>query len=259
MNENVYLLEIKNLTVSYINQLKQNKVIIEDFNLRLRDKSVCMIIGESGSGKSTVAKSILRLLPHNFVFSNYSKIMFDNKDLLEMSENELREVRYKEIAMVFQASQNSLNPLLKIRRQLIDSLIDHNISFTEYDLIHALELVNLDKRVLNMYPSELSGGMKQRVIIAMALLPKPRLIILDEPTSALDYFTQKQIILNLKYLKQKISFSMIFITHDILIAKELGDYIIVMKNGKIVEEGDTSQIFNNPKNEYTISLINSIC
>lgn len=248
-------LSIKNLTIFY-----DEKEVVKNFSMEVEKGKVYMIIGESGSGKSTIIKAIFGILPSNAYVSDKSKIILKidgEKDLLKISEEERRLLRWKAFSIVLQAAQNSLNPLLKIKEQLIDSLLDHKIHFSDSDIYEVLEMVGLDKKILNFYPSQLSGGMRQRVLIAMALICKPAIILLDEPTSALDVFTQHCIINNLKRLKENLNFSMIFVTHDISLVPVIGDYVFVLKDGMIVEEGNAKDVFFSPSSEYTKMLIKS--
>ncbi|MEN3048599.1 MAG: ABC transporter ATP-binding protein [Candidatus Caldarchaeales archaeon] len=219
------------------------------------------LVGESGSGKSSTALAIIRILPRN-VAEYRGSILFDGTELMGMSEEEFRRrVRVGGISMVFQGAMNSLNPVLRVGFQVAESLIV-NMGVPKEEALRraeeALELVGLERSVVSRYPHELSGGMKQRALIAMALITRPKLIILDEPTSALDVMTQANIMNLLKRLKAELGLTYIFITHDLALASELADRVGVMYGGKIVELGPADEVYTDPKHPYSKLLLESV-
>ena len=230
---------------------------LEDVEFQLEDNESIGIAGESGCGKSTLGLTIIKMLQGGKIISG--KISFNGESILDMSESKFDEsIRWKEISMVFQGAMNSLDPVFTIKQQFDELLKQHsfdkNYSKTIHDVIHA---VNLDDTVLGKYPHELSGGMKQRIVIAMALLLKPKFVIADEPTTALDVLIQAQIINLLKSLK-KDGMSLMLISHDLAILSEVAEKIGIMYGGKIVEFGTSSEIYHNPKHPYTQGLLDSI-
>ena len=219
------------------------------------------LVGESGCGKSSTAIAIMRLLPRN-VERYEGKILLDGTNLRELNENEFRSrIRWQRISMVFQGAMNSLNPVLKVGFQVAEPLILHQSIDKKEAIKRAKELfklVGLSPDFTERYPHELSGGMKQRVVIAMALVLNPEITILDEPTSALDVSIQAQIMNLLKRLKKELDISMMFITHDVALASDLCDKIGVMYAGQIVELGPSENVLLNPKHPYTQKLIASV-
>ncbi|MET9022539.1 ABC transporter ATP-binding protein [Actinopolymorpha sp. NPDC004070] len=219
------------------------------------------LVGESGSGKSTVAMAILRLTtPPGRVVGG--SVRLGATDLLAMSEAELRSRRWRDIALIPQGSMNSLNPVLRVRRQLGDAIETHEgrqpRKVLRERLLRLLSLVNLPERVVDLYPHELSGGMKQRVCIAMAIALDPAVIIADEPTSALDVVVQKAVAQTLLDVKKRLNSSMILIGHDMALQAQLVDRIAVMYAGNIVEIGSVRDILRDPRHAYTRHLIASI-
>jgi len=259
------LLELRNVKMYYG---VTNGVVkaVDGVSFVLNRGEAMALVGESGSGKSSLAFAIIRLLPRN-VAEFSGEILFHDEelgtvDLAKMSEEELRrKIRWKKISMVFQASMNALNPILKVQDQMIEPLVLHlGLSKREAVKIaeEALLSVGLPKDVLTRYPFELSGGMKQRVVIAMAIMMRPKLVILDEPTSALDVITQANIMNLLKELKAKFNLSYILITHDIALASEIADKIGVMYAGKIVEIAPSDIFFRRPKHPYSQKLLAAV-
>jgi len=251
------LLDIKGLTVEYLSNSKIIKAV-DNMDLAVYKEDVIGIVGESGCGKSTLAMSILNLIPSPGYIRD-GLIIFDRGiNILNLNEEELNRFRWEKISMVFQAAQNTLNPVVKINEQLNDIISAHpniNTSIRER-VIELFKLVKLDpERVLNVYPHQLSGGMKQRVAIVMALILEPPLLILDEPTTALDVLTQKQILETLKELHKTKNISMILITHDLSIVAEIAERIAIMYAGKIVELASIDEIFYNSKHPYTKGLL----
>jgi ABC-type dipeptide/oligopeptide/nickel transport system ATPase component len=217
------------------------------------------VVGESGSGKSVTALSLTRLLPSPPVSYPAGKIWLENQDVLKMSEAELRKIRGKKIAYVFQEPSTSLNPVKSIRSQLAETLQLHrrDVMDQEREIIYWLEkvgIVNAGTR-LDARPFQLSGGMQQRVMIAMALCAQPQLLVADEPTTALDVTTQAQVIGLLKTLKADLKMSILMITHNFGLVKGLADRVIVMYRGEIVEEGDVERVIGEPQHPYTKALI----
>lgn len=254
------ILNIENLSISF----KTNNSDIEAINnvsFSINEGEVLALVGESGSGKTVTALSILQLLPKNAFYKN-GKINSEGRNLLDNKKNYIKQVRGKEISMIFQEPMTSLNPLHTVEKQIKESIKLYNDfrseELNEYMLylIETVGLINLKNR-LNAYPHELSGGQKQRVMIAMAIANKPKILIADEPTTALDVTIQSQILKLLKELQRKLGMSILLITHDLNIVKELAQKICIMKNGIIVEKGDVNKIFVYPKNEYTKKLINT--
>ena len=230
---------------------------LENVEFQLEDGESIGIAGESACGKSTLGLTIIKMLQGGSIRSG--KISFNGESILDMSESRFDEnLRWKEISMVFQGAMNSLDPVFTIMQQFDELLkqhgADNNMDKTIRDAIHA---VNLDHSVLDKYPHELSGGMKQRIVIAMALLLKPKFVIADEPTTALDVLIQAQIINLLKSLKKN-GMSLMLISHDLAILSEIAEKIGVMYGGKMVEFGASSEIYNNPKHPYTKGLLDSI-
>jgi peptide/nickel transport system ATP-binding protein len=214
------------------------------------------IVGESGCGKSTLGLSIIRA--HQEKTSISGKIIFDGKSILDMSPKDFAEnIRWKEISMIFQGAMNSLDPVFTIRQQFVEILKKHKFQGDAHQIIeHTILQVGLSESVLDRFPHELSGGMKQRVVIAMALLLRPKIVIADEPTTALDVLVQAQIINVLKELKKQ-GLSIVLISHDIGIISEIAEKIAIMYAGEIVEFGNLDEIYRSPMHPYTVALLNS--
>ena len=249
------ILEVKNLEIKL---RESNKEIIKNISFSMEENTCLGILGESGSGKSVTCKSILNILNKNFDVKG--KIIFNGKNLLECKEEEMRKIRGKEICMIFQNPMTSFDPLYTIENQMIETFLEHK-NFSQQEAVNlakeSLEKMRLRDidNILKKYPHELSGGMLQRIMIAIAIALKPKLIIADEPTTAIDSLNQKDIIEEFKILKKEINVSILFVTHDLGILSYLADNLIVMQNGKIVERGTTSEIINNYKHEHTNFLI----
>lgn len=253
------ILDINNLNVDYLSEGASIHAV-RDFSMHINKNEIFGLVGESGSGKSTVIKSILRILPAPGVITK-GEIKFKDQDILELDESELSSLRWSHISVVKQKALNSLNPLLKIKEQIIDTIRAHEQIKTKdaMERCNALmDLVEIDRNYLNSYPHELSGGMKQRVVIAIALALKPELIIMDEPTTALDVVIEKEIILKILALKSQLGFSLLFITHDLNLILGFADRVGVMLEGELVDTDTAEIIKSGGNNPYTTKLINSI-
>jgi len=258
------LLSIEDLRVEYVLSEVLRVKAVNKVSLNVYKGEVLGIVGESGCGKSTLAYSILRLVPPPGRIVGGRIIYYGwnpPKDITSIPEREIRKYRWREVSLIAQAAQSTLNPIMRIGEHFIDTAFAHGEKNKERIIETAKKLLNyvmLDEGILDRYPHELSGGMKQRVIIALSLLLNPKLLILDEPTSALDLITQKCILNMLNRLKQELNLTMIFITHDLSILAEIATRIAVMYAGKIVEIAPVDNIFYDPKHPYTIGLINAI-
>ena len=255
------LLNVNNLAISFYNKSGEVQAV-RSVSYTLHKGEVLGIVGESGSGKSVSSHGILRLTPDTGKVKS-GEILFHGKDILKMSKKELQELRGNKIAMIFQDPMTSLDPLFTVEYQLNESLKKHtglNAQERKARMIELLKLVGINQpeRRVKQYPYEFSGGMRQRVMIAMALSCDPELLIADEPTTALDVTIQAQIVELLKELKDKLGMAIIFITHDLGVVSEICDKIIVMYAGKIVEEGTSRQIFYERKHPYTEGLLASV-
>ena len=261
------LVEIRNLAVDYRISKKATVSVVKDVNLDLYPGESLALVGESGCGKTTLALAILRLLPKVGVirqgsirFRRRSGEMFD---VLALNTNELREFRWAEASVVYQGAMNSLNPLLRIRAQFAETIRAHRKDMSAQQIearsTELLELVQLEPaRVLPAFPHELSGGMRQRVLIALGMVLDPQLVVLDEPTTALDILTQRSVVEVLRRLQAELRFTMVFVTHDLPLAAELADRVATMYGGRIVELADVEDTFYNPKHPYTIGLIKAV-
>ena len=249
-------ISVENLTTHY-NTTNGSIHALEDVNFSLEKGESVGIAGESACGKSTLGLSLIRMIPNGKIVSG--KIIFDGRSFLDISDSEFdKKHRWKDISMVFQGAMNSLDPVFTIKEQFIEILKEHGHNENlEKLILDSLSSVNLEKNILQKYPHELSGGMKQRVIIAMALLLKPQFVIADEPTTALDVLTQARIINLFKKLK-KDGMTLMLISHDLSVLSEVAEKIGIMYGGKMVEFGSSSEIFENPKHPYTIGLLESI-
>ena len=253
------ILDINKLNVDFLTEGASINAV-RDFSMHINENEIFGLVGESGSGKSTVIKSILRILPAPGVITK-GEIKYKDQDILELDESELSSLRWSHISVVKQKALNSLNPLLKIKEQIIDTIRAHEQIKTKdaMERCNALmDLVEIDRNYLNSYPHELSGGMKQRVVIAIALALKPELIIMDEPTTALDVVIEKEIILKILDLKSQLGFSLLFITHDLNLILGFADRVGVMLEGELVDTDTAEIIKSGGNNPYTTKLINSI-
>ena len=235
---------------------------IRNLNISIPKGKTISIVGESGSGKTLTALSILRLHPNPSSITDESRIIFSGKDILKIHQKELNKIRGNDISMIFQEPLSSLNPLHTIERQISESIISHKAKKTVAVRDAVIELmskvrINEPKEKLTRYPHQLSGGERQRIMIAMALANNPKLLIADEPTTALDVTVQYEILKLLKTLQQEFNLTILFITHDLSIVKNFTDYVYVMQDGYLVEEGSTSSIFKKPANPYTKKLVNA--
>jgi len=249
-------IEISDLSVDYKTS-HGNIHALENVEFQLEDGESIGIAGESACGKSTLGLTIIRMLQGGNIVSG--KITFSGESILDMSDSKFDgSLRWKEISMIFQGAMNSLDPVFTIKQQFDDLLKQHGFGSNADKITRdAISAVNLDYSVLKKYPHELSGGMKQRIVIAMALVLKPKFVIADEPTTALDVLIQAQIVNLLKNLKKK-GMSLMLISHDLAILSEVAEKIGVMYGGKMVEFGTSAEIYRNPKHPYTQGLLNSI-
>jgi peptide/nickel transport system ATP-binding protein len=259
MNKNS-ILNIKNLTISFGNK-KSNVEVVHGISLHINKNEILGVVGESGSGKSVTAMAILGLLPEKNTFLE-GEILFNKKDLLKDSKNNVRKLRGNDIAMIFQEPMTALNPSLTCGNQvseIIQHHLNHSISKAKKETISLFEKVKLprSRELYNSYPHQISGGQMQRVMIAMAIACKPKLLIADEPTTALDVTVQKEIMLLLKEIQKETKMSMLFISHDLGLVSEIADRVLVMHKGDIVEEGSAFQVFKMPKEDYTKALMAS--
>lgn len=251
------VLSIKDLSVDY--QTDRGKLkAIRHINLDIPKGSIVGVVGESGCGKSTLISSIIRLLAPNATVPNGS-IVFQDQDLLKLSPNEMQALRGTKLSIVFQDPMSTLNPVFSIGRQMTDIQYRDRISKAEkrqrsIDMLNAVGIPDPESR-LSQFPHEFSGGMQQRISIAMALQAEPALLIADEPTTALDATLEVQIIHLLKELQKKMDCSILFISHHLGVIAELCDHVIVMYAGEVIEQGTTSDVFGNPKHPYTEKLL----
>ena len=263
--ESAPLLQVEDLQVEYFADEGVVKAV-DGVSFTLRAGESLGLAGESGSGKSTIVQSILRLAQAPAIITG-GRALFRGRDLLEMGENELRAVRWRDISLVCQAAMNALNPVLRVGEQLVDLFRahptssqgkKHNPSNSLDRAAELLELVGIPSNRLSSFPHELSGGMRQRVIIAMALALEAPLVVMDEPTTALDVVVQRDILDQLSALRQKLDFSVIFITHDLSVMRDFCSHIAVLYGGRVMELAPTSELFSAPKHPYTRGLLDSI-
>ncbi|MCF8091071.1 MAG: ABC transporter ATP-binding protein [Desulfotignum sp.] len=253
------LLSVKNLSIGYKTKKGLLKAV-DNISFDLEKGLPLGFVGESGCGKTTIGMALMGLLPENAVILEGS-IQFQGEDLVRLTEKQWRKVRGAKIAMIFQAAMNALNPVHRVDEQIKEAIITHQPDMSDADLsdrLNALfDLVDIPVARMKDYPHEYSGGMKQRVIIAMALACDPDLIIADEPTTALDVIVQDQILKEIRKVQQKIRTGLIFISHDIAVVASVCDRICVMYAGQIVETGTKKEVFTSPRHPYTLSLLGS--
>ena len=265
--KNVPVLDVKKLKVNF--QTKTGKVTgVNDLSFSIFPGETVCLVGESGSGKSVSSLAIMRLVEFGGGKIDAGTIMFASNsyvqsDLIDSDQNKMREIRGNEIGMVFQEPMTALNPVFTIKRQLTEGLRVHKQMSKNEANIEALNLLKSvripePERRLHQYPHELSGGMRQRIVIAMALACRPKILIADEPTTALDVTIQAEILTLLNRLKKEIGTSILFITHDMAVVAQIADRVVVMYHGEKVEEGNVNEVFNNPKKDYTKKLISSV-
>ncbi|NJI79688.1 ABC transporter ATP-binding protein [Clostridioides difficile] len=256
---NKTLIEVRDLKVYF----HTDKGIVKSVNgvsFNINEGETIGIVGESGCGKSVTAMSLMKLLPTSKIEGG--EIIFQGKDILKMNENELMGIRGNEISMIFQEPMTSLNPAFTVGNQIIEGIMLHqDLSKEEskkkvIDMIKLVEIPRAEE-IYNSYPHELSGGMRQRIMIAMALSCNPKLLIADEPTTALDVTIQAQVLDIMKNIKEKLNTSIMMITHDLGVVAEMCDKVIVMYAGKVIEVADVVELFKNPKHPYTIGLLKS--
>lgn len=249
------VLQLQNLTVEI-----NGRNVIEDVGFELFENEVTAIVGESGSGKTLTALSLLDLLPEAALRKS-GKVFLRDRDLFDVPEKKKRFFRGRKIAMVFQEPFSALNPLLRIGVQLKETVIAHDfIARKELSgyIAKLLEMVNLPVHLAESYPHQLSGGMRQRVVLAMALSCDPDVLILDEPTTALDIFTQRTILQMIKDIQREKNFAVLFITHDFSVVKTIADMICVMRRGRIVEKGSRDKVLADPEASYTKHLLECV-
>jgi len=256
------LLEVKDLRVSF-NTYNGEVQAVRGVSFELNKGETLAIVGESGSGKSVTSNALMRLLPEPQSIIKSGEILFEGEDLIKKSKKDMQKIRGKDISMVFQDPMSSLNPTMKIGNQIMEGLIKHqnmNKADAKKRALELLELVGIPQPAIriNQFPHQFSGGMRQRVVVAIALACNPKILIADEPTTALDVTIQAQILELMKDIQKKTESAIIFITHDLGVVANVADRVAVMYAGRIVEIGTVDDIFYNPKHPYTWGLIGSM-
>ncbi|MEQ6358421.1 ABC transporter ATP-binding protein [Thermoanaerobacter thermohydrosulfuricus] len=253
------LVEFRNLKTFFYTEEGVVKAV-NDVSFSIREGETVCIVGESGCGKSVTALSLMRLIQSPPGKIEGGEIIFDGRDILKLSEAEMRRIRGNEIGMIFQEPMTSLNPVLTIGEQIMEPLMVHKLMTKKEAWNKAIELIKQvgiprAEQIMTSYPHELSGGMRQRIMIAIALSCDPKLLIADEPTTALDVTIQAQILDLLRKIKQERNMALMLITHDLGIVAEIADYVVVMYAGKVIEEAPVRELFKNPKHPYTRGLL----
>ncbi|MBU5211777.1 ABC transporter ATP-binding protein [Heyndrickxia oleronia] len=256
------LLEVKNLETAFSIEGKLYNAV-DNVSFNVKPKQIVGVVGESGCGKSVMSLSVMKLLPKGIGSIRNGEVVFEGKNIAQMSDKEMNKIRGKDISMIFQEPMTSLNPVFTIGYQLQETLFNHmSISKKEArdKSIALLKSVGISRpeKIVDEYPHQLSGGMRQRVMIAIAIACQPKLLIADEPTTALDVTVQAQILDLLKEIQEVNNMAIIMITHDLGVVAEMCDEVIVMYAGKIVEKTDVDTLFHNPKHPYTELLMNAI-
>jgi len=252
------LIQLRGLTVEYATEAQPVRAV-DGIDLEIAPGEILGLAGESGCGKSTVANALMQILRPPASITG-GQILFNGDDLTARSSEELRKFRWRNVSMVFQSAMNALNPVTRVGTQFVDMMQAHERISRNAALARAgelLELVGIDARRVRAYPHELSGGMRQRVIIAMALALEPELVIMDEPTTALDVVVQREILQQIGVLQRELGFAVLFITHDLSLLIEIADRIAIMYAGEIVEEAPADEIHRAPRHPYTIGLMQS--
>lgn len=253
------LLQVKDLSVKFKTSEGQYYAV-EHINFELEEQKTLAIVGESGCGKSVTSLAIMQLLAENGIISS-GEILIDDEDILKMDQHQLQhDILGKKISMIFQEPMTALNPILKVGDQIMESIIEHQgVSKKEAYAVSLKTLkqvgIPLAEERIKQYPHQLSGGMRQRVMIAMALVTKPKIMIADEPTTALDVTIEAQILNLIESLKEKYQTAILFVTHDLNIVADIADDVLVMYSGEIIEKGPVVDIFENPKHPYTAGLL----
>jgi ABC-type dipeptide/oligopeptide/nickel transport system ATPase component len=252
------LLQINNLRISFFDGAAEVKAV-DDISLTIEEGETMAIVGESGSGKSVTALSLTRLIPSPPAQHLGGTVLFRGENVLKFNERELQDLRGGKIAYIFQEPSTSLNPVYTVRSQIAEAIELHrkDVTFVDKEIVRLLDLVGIRDPEARMrdYPHQLSGGMQQRVMIAMALACKPDLLVADEPTTALDVTIQAQIIDLLKDLKKKLGMAILLITHNFAIIQGIAENVAVMYKGKIVEKGPSERVLRDPQHPYTQALI----
>ena len=257
------ILEVKHLRTHFIGEDGIQVRAVDDMSYTVERGEFCAIIGESGSGKSVSALSVMRLIPYPPGLILQGEVMFDGKDLMKVSDQEMEEIRGRDISMIFQEASAALNPVMTIGDQIAEALTTHtNMGDKEahdkaIELLKMVDIPNPEERV-KQYPFEFSGGMQQRAMIAMAMSCKPKILFCDKPTTALDVTVQAQVLEQINHLRETTGTTIILITHNLGVVARYADSVKIMYGGKIVEEGDTTEIFHHPHHPYTSGLIKAV-
>jgi peptide/nickel transport system ATP-binding protein len=252
------LISVEELHVEYASSWGAVRAV-DGVSFQIRPGEVLGLAGESGSGKSTIAQAILRILQPPAIITG-GKVLFGGQDILDMSDSELEAFRWRDVSMVFQSAMNSLNPVMTVGDQIVDAIQAHEPMSDKAAMQRARELfriVGIEEGRITSYPHQLSGGMRQRAVIAIALALNPPLMIMDEPTTALDVVVQKDIMTQIADLKERLGFSILFITHDLSLLVEISDRIAIMYAGQIIEMAPGREIFERPLHPYTQGLMES--
>jgi peptide/nickel transport system ATP-binding protein len=252
------LLDVRDLHVAYLSPRGPVRAV-DGVSFQIAPGEVFGLAGESGSGKSTIAHAIMRVLRPPAIITG-GQVLLKGADVMQMGDDEIEAFRWRDVAMVFQSAMNSLNPVMQLSHQIADVLITHqrmSMAQARARALELLDIVNIDRRRLDAYPHELSGGMRQRAVIAIALALQAPLLIMDEPTTALDVVVQKDIMQQIGQLKDQMGFSVLFITHDLSLMVEFSNRIAIMYAGQIVELAGAKELFNNPLHPYTQGLLSS--
>ncbi|HLF26250.1 MAG TPA: ABC transporter ATP-binding protein [Anaerolineae bacterium] len=252
------LLDVRNLSVDFVSAGQPPAHAVADVSFTLREGEMLGLVGESGCGKTTLMLSLMRLLPAAGRIT-HGEVLFAGRDLLWLSEPQMADVRWKNIALIFQGAMNALNPVHTVGDQIAEAIVQHNFMTNKQAIkarvVELLDLVGIAANRKDQYPHQYSGGMRQRAMIAMALACNPQVVIADEPTTALDVMIQAQILELLATLRQKLGLAIIFVTHDLGVVAEMCDSVLVMYGGVTAEYSDVDTIFNDPQHPYTQELL----